>query len=96
MGSVFQAPEAVADVRGIADFIAADNLPAAERWLQKLDELFVLLARRPHLGERYRSRLHGVLRRFTFGNYVVYYLPGSEGVAIVRVLHGARDERRQL
>ncbi|MBA4019828.1 MAG: type II toxin-antitoxin system RelE/ParE family toxin [Pirellula sp.] len=96
MDGVFQTPEAVADVRAIADYIAADNLPAAERWLLDLNDLFSLLAHRPFLGERYRSRRHGALRRFTFGNYVVYYQPRGQGVAIVRVLHGARDERKQL
>jgi toxin ParE1/3/4 len=31
------------------------------------------------------------LRRFTVGNYVLYYEPIQGGVRLVRVLHGARD-----
>lgn len=35
-------------------------------------------------GMRFHS-VHG------FRKYLIFYIPGSEGIEIVRVLHGARD-----
>jgi toxin ParE1/3/4 len=31
------------------------------------------------------------LRSFPVGNYVIFYREVSEGIEIIRVLHGARD-----
>ena len=37
----------------------------------------------PDLGEN--------IRRFTVGNYVVFYSPLSDGITVLRILHGNRD-----
>ncbi|MBL8827289.1 MAG: type II toxin-antitoxin system RelE/ParE family toxin [Planctomycetaceae bacterium] len=76
------------------EHIAADNPAAAYDWLVTLEELFGTLASQPLLGERYQSRRWGPLRRFCHGNYVIYYRPIAEGVDILRVVHGARDDRQ--
>jgi len=31
------------------------------------------------------------LRSFPIGKYVIFYVPRSRGIEVVRVLHGARD-----
>ena len=40
---------------------------------------------------RSREELVPKLRSFPVGNYVIFYQPISDGVEIVRVLHGSRD-----
>jgi plasmid stabilization system protein ParE len=45
------------------------------------------------LGEHFSTPRSGLVRRHAIGNYVVYYRPIIDGVEIVRVIHGARDER---
>ena len=40
---------------------------------------------------RVRDELAEGLRSFAVGRYVIFYRPISEGVEIVRVLHGSRD-----
>ncbi len=48
-----------------------------------------MLARHPLMGEAVPQYRPG-LRRFTVGNYVLYYEPINGGVRLVRTLHGAR------
>ena len=38
-----------------------------------------------------RDELAPGIRSFPFGRYLVFYLPISDGIDVVRVLHGARD-----
>ena len=40
---------------------------------------------------RARDELAPGLRSFPIGRYVIFYEPLPDGVAIARVLHGARD-----
>jgi toxin ParE1/3/4 len=48
------------------------------------------LARRPGLG-RARPELYPDLRSFVVRKYVVFYLPLTNGIDVIRVLHGTRD-----
>lgn len=70
-------------------YVAEQNVEAADRLIERIDRTVRLLARHPMLGEavpQYRPDL----RRFTVGNYVLYYEPIESGVRLIRVLHGAR------
>jgi len=96
MPKLIRSSQADADLDEIVDYIAVDSPIAAFAWLESIQNLFVLLSRQPKLGERYTGRRLGEVRRFSHGNYVVYYQPFGDGVEILRVLHGARDERRQV
>jgi toxin ParE1/3/4 len=40
---------------------------------------------------RARPELAPDLRSFPFGRYVIFYMPLSDGIDVVRVLHSARD-----
>lgn len=94
MASVTRTKTADRDLRGIVRYIARDSLSAAVNWLDEMERLFQMLGAHPQAGERYRSRRHGEIRRHAAGRYVVYYRPRSDGVCVVRVLQGMRDERR--
>ena len=82
--------QAADDVEEIASFIARGDLNAALRFYDQLDRLRDRLARSPHLG-RQRPELAPGLRSCPLGNYLVYYLPTSDGAVIARVLSGFRD-----
>lgn len=83
-------PLAEQDLEAIADYIAADN---PTRALSFVRELRVQCQRitlnlsgyrlRPELGDGIRSCAHG--------RYVIFFECESDGVLIVRILHGARD-----
>ena len=90
MPRVTRRPLAEADILEIWDYIADDSLADADRWVDRLDEQFRLLATQPMMG-RARDELAPGVRSFPFGRYVVFYLPLDDGIDVVRVLHGARD-----
>ena len=83
-------PLAETDILEIWDYIADDSLAAADRWVDRLDVQFRLLAAQPMMG-RARDELAPGVRSFPFGRYVVFYVPLDGGIDVVRVLHGARD-----
>ena len=90
MPRVTRRPLAEADILEIWDYIADDSLVAADRWVDRLDEQFRLLAAQPMMG-RAREELAPGVRSFPFGRYVVFYMPLNDGIDVVRVLQGARD-----
>ena len=90
MSQVTRRPLAVADILEIWDYIADDNLSAADRWVDRLDEQFRLLSTQPAMG-RGREELMPGIRSFPFGRYVIFYSPVVNGIDVVRVLHSARD-----
>ena len=78
------------DILEIWDYIAEDSVTDADLWIDKLDEKLRLWATQPMMG-RSREELASGLRSFAFGRYVVFFLPISDGLDVVRVLHASRD-----
>ena len=90
MPRVVRRPLAETDILEIWDYIAGDSLAAADRWVERLDEQFGLLAAQPKMG-RPRDELAPGVRSFPVDRYTVFYVPLDDGIDVVRVLHGARD-----
>jgi toxin ParE1/3/4 len=95
MGRVKRRPQAVDDILEIWLFIAEDSIPAADRWIDQLDEAFSLWATQPRMG-RTRDELALGLRSMPFGRYVVFYEPLADGIDVVRVLHSSQDTDPQF
>jgi toxin ParE1/3/4 len=81
--------EAEEDLIGIWTYVATDNLAAADRLLDRIDQVCERLAANPRLGPA-RPDLAEGLRYFVTGSYLVLYREAPGGVEIVRVAHGAR------
>jgi toxin ParE1/3/4 len=79
-----------ADLDSIWSYIAADNAKAADHLLNRFGTVFEVLVQNPLAG-RERADLAPGLRSFVVGNYVIFYFARSDGVEIVRVMHGRRD-----
>lgn len=90
MRTVFRRPSAGEDIAEHWDWLAENDLDAADRWLDRLDVAFQLWASQPLMG-RPRPELLANLRSFAFERHVVFYLPLPGGIEVVRVLHAARD-----
>ncbi len=69
--------------------IADDNLDAADRLIEEIDQKLLLLADAPNLG-RARPDIAPRLRYFPIGNYLIFYTPEPDGIKVVRILHAAR------
>ena len=89
-GRLFISNDADTDLESIADFIARDNSPAATKLIRRLIDRFKLLSSQPMSGEA-RNDLRTDLRCVTVGTYVIFFEPLSDGVRILRVIHGSRD-----
>jgi toxin ParE1/3/4 len=90
MARIIIAPAAEADAAEIWAYIARDNPAAASRLLGRFDQLFRTLAEQPGAGTS-AEVLAAHLRLIPVGSYLVFYRPRTDGVEIVRILHGARD-----
>ena len=81
---------AKADLDSIWTYIAADNGEAAEELLDRFGTVFEMLVQNPLAG-RPRPDLGQNVRSFAVANYMIFYIPYSTGVDIVRVIHGRQD-----
>jgi toxin ParE1/3/4 len=83
-------PQAARDLGDIHDYVARDSSAAAARFVDELERRCELLADFPEMGARLNVRPPG-LRSFTVGRYLIFYRPASDGIHVIRFLHGARD-----
>jgi len=84
------------ELTAIWEYIALDNIEAADRFLESVHATFQELARMPGMG-RARKFSHERLidlRSFRvkdFENYLIFYEPLPDGISVYHILHGARD-----
>jgi toxin ParE1/3/4 len=96
-GIVFQRPRARQDLINIFRYYARKaGLQTARRFLVQAETTFIKLAATPGLGVPYEADFPalGEIRVFTisrFKKYLAFYRPITEGIEIIRVLHGSRD-----
>jgi toxin ParE1/3/4 len=83
-------PSSQRDLREILEYIARDKPGAALRYIDKLEETCWFLADNPEAGTL-RDDLLPNLRSWPHGSHIIFYRPSSDGVDIVRVVHGTRD-----
>jgi toxin ParE1/3/4 len=95
MPVIIRRPRASADLIEIWEYIAADNMDAADALIDRIDAKFQAIAAQPSMG-RDRSELAPALRSLPIPPYVIFYRPMDGGIEIVRVLHGARDIEAQF
>lgn len=92
MALILRTPQAEEDIIEIWFYIAVEKQSAlnADRFMDKLDKQLTFLAQNPGIGTPKNQYIKG-LYQFIFGNYLIFYFPLSNGIEIIRVLHGARD-----
>jgi toxin ParE1/3/4 len=84
-------PRAKQDINDIWDYIADDNIEAADRVLDALDNAILKLATNPGIGH-FREELADKRHRFFMVySYLIVYRHETKPVQIIRVLHAARD-----
>lgn len=90
MPQVFFTRAAREDLIDIWTHIAADDPAAADRVLDRLDEVASHLADNPQMGPA-RDDIRPGLRYLVIGSYLLLYRTTDDGVEIVRAVHGRRD-----
>jgi plasmid stabilization system protein ParE len=79
------------DLDAIWDYIAADNVVAADRWISKLFDAFDAIGNTPGIGHKREDLTPYPLRFWPVGAYLVIYRTTSGPVEIVAVTRGSRD-----
>jgi plasmid stabilization system protein ParE len=86
-------PGAFADLDEIWEYIATDNLDAANRILGEVDETIRSLVSFPHLGHIRADLTSRPLRFHAVREYLIAYAPEEKPLVIVAILHGRRNPR---
>ena len=95
MATVHRSSRAEFDLIEIWGFIANDDPLAADRQLDRIDAACKMLAQNPHGGPRREDLAQG-LRFYPVDNYLIFYTTADDGITVARVLHRARDYRREF
>jgi plasmid stabilization system protein ParE len=86
-------PEASDDLDEIWEFIAQDNLNAADRVIDGIHEAVRGLVPFPHQGHRRTDLTSRPIRFMTVGNHVIAYAPDEKPLVVIAVLHRRRSPR---
>jgi toxin ParE1/3/4 len=78
------------ELKAIKDYIAAENLQAAFRFVDEVTRKCSILAEFPAMG-RLWSDLVPPLRSFPVERHLIFYRPVKDGIQIMRVISGYQD-----
>ena len=84
-------PDVLQDLQVIWDFIALDNVAAADKLEDEFFEAFGMLAERPRMGHARSDLTERDVRFWPVGQYLIVYRSLPAPLQVVAVLHGARD-----
>ena len=90
MSRVLFRPAAISDLQQIAEYIETERSGRGYSFVDEIRTACAVWAGNPLAG-RARIELGEDIRSFPHGSYVVFYRPLKDGIAVLHVLHGARD-----
>ena len=79
------------DLDDIWEYIAADSIDAADRWIGKLFDAFEALSGAPGMGHRREDLTSFPVLFWPVGAYLVIYRAERQPIEIVAVTQGSRD-----
>ena len=79
------------DLEDIWEYIAVDNIDAADRWIGKLFDAFEGLGQTPGMGHRREDLTSRAVLFWPVGAYLVIYRSERRPIEIVAVTQGSRD-----
>jgi toxin ParE1/3/4 len=91
MNRVHYSTFAAEDLYENAAYIARDKPEAANRWIERMEEVCQLLVANPELGQLRTTSSHGSCRSFVSSNYVLFFRSVADGIEVVRIVRGERD-----
>lgn len=95
MHQVLVTDDAEQDLQDIWDYIGQNSPTAADRFSKYLLAEIAKLGMHPGMG-RPRDEFAKGMRSWPCENYLVYYRVVNDVVQILRIIHGARSQRRTL
>lgn len=86
-------PDAFADLDQLWEFIAANNVDAADRMIAEVFDTLGTLTASPHIGHHRPDLTARPLRFQRVRDYLIAYAPDEQPLWVVAVLHGRRHPR---
>ena len=86
-------PEAFGDLDEIWEFIATDNLDAADRVLEEIYQAICTLVPFPQQGHRRSDITSRPLRFQSVRDFLIAYAPDEKPIMVIAVIHGRRNPR---
>ncbi len=87
-------PLALKDLDAIWDYAAGlGGIEVAEKFILEIQKRFITLAQSPGIGVSAIQIQKGV-RKFSAGNFLIYYRSIQGGIAVVRILQGKRLQKK--
>jgi toxin ParE1/3/4 len=83
--------DAELDLDDIWEYIAADNIDAADKWINKLFDAFEAIGNMPGMGHKREDLTDYRVLFWPVGAYVILYRAAFGPVEIVAVTQGSRD-----
>ncbi len=80
-------PLSIQRIQEISDYIAADNLRAANTWIDSVFEKVETLKSSPEIGRIVPEIGKSDIRELLFGNYRIIYLSSKKQISILTVRH---------
>ena len=84
-----------ADLDDITEYYSPRNPAAGVAFFNDFEKRCRMTASFPKTG-RPREELGPGIRSFVVRSYIVFFRPDSDGIVILRVLHGSRDAASEL
>jgi plasmid stabilization system protein ParE len=84
-------PDADHDLDDIWEYIARDNIDAADRWIAKLFDAFESLAQTPGLGHTREDLTPHAVLFWPVSAYLIIYRAQRLPIEIVAITQGSRD-----
>ncbi|HXD33915.1 MAG TPA: type II toxin-antitoxin system RelE/ParE family toxin [Pyrinomonadaceae bacterium] len=88
---IFWTEPAVEDLRELHDYIARDSQAYASRFVERLFSAVERLSDHPKLGRLVPEANDDDIRELLYRSYRIIYRVTSRRVAVLAVIHGARD-----
>ena len=89
MRRLIRSAQSEIDLIAVWRHIAIDNLDAATRLLERIDQRIQVLTEFPFIGES-QPQFGASVRRIIEGNYLIFYEVRPDSVFVLRVFHSAR------
>jgi len=91
MAQIFIRPLAQNDLLDIWNYRSQFSEGKANSLIIQFDQKFQLLADNKHMGRKRTEFSFKKIRSFPLEQYVIFYIPTSKGIEVIRILHAKRD-----
>ena len=91
MAAVLYSASAENDLLEAWLYVADNSVSAADRMLDQIETDATRLLDQPMMGRERRELAPGLRSWPTSTPYILFYIPTTQGITVVRVLHHARD-----